>query len=205
MWRKITGWAVRSKSCPRGLIAMAARIARFTAWSSVGFARRARRRSLECSWPRHEQQSSLGGDPHPVAVAAEVVAVGGDESDADPAAGDPVVARGSAGGLGGGDELEARREVAADGVARIEGLGAVVVADHPEGHLLDEADVEIPLDGERDQVGDLVVVTVLEHHAVQLDPAEPRVAGGLDPVQGLGDVAQAGDGPESAPRPGCPG
>jgi len=86
-----------------------------------------------------------------------------------------------------------RGQVLADLLAGIEGLGPVMMADHPQRHLLDEADVDPLVHGESDQVRHLVVIAPAQDDGVELDALEAGRDGGVDPGQHLPQLALAGD------------
>ncbi|MCY1544791.1 hypothetical protein D9M68_806950 [compost metagenome] len=59
-------------------------------------------------------------------------------------------------------------------VAGAECLLALVTGDTAQRHFFDEADIQATLDGELDQVEDLIIVAALLYHAVQLDLVKAR-------------------------------
>lgn len=144
-----------------------------------------------------QQQAPLGGDAHPVAGVAEVVAVGRDEADPALGIGHAVVARRPKRRLGGGHQGVAGLDDPAHLVARAEGGGAVVADRLAQRHLLDKADIDALGAGERHQVEHLVVVAPLEDHGVELDARETGLPGGADAVDHPGQVAGAGQGAEA--------
>ena len=93
-----------------------------------------------------QQQPALHGDPHAVAALAEVVRMRRDEADLGAGAVHRPVARRPAGGLGGGQQLVARLDDRAHLIAGHVDVGAVVLVDLAQRHLLDEGDVHAPLD-----------------------------------------------------------
>ncbi|MNI32089.1 hypothetical protein D3C73_859890 [compost metagenome] len=66
-------------------------------------------------------------------------------------------------------------------------------ADIAQGHFLDETDVDTLVDGVLHQRRHFIEVAPLHHHAIELDPLEPRVPRRLDTVEHLIEVANAGD------------
>src|SRR5690625_1371005 len=82
-----------------------------------------------------EQQSALDREPDPVAQMAEVVAVGGNEADADGAVRHARIAGGAATGLGGGQQRPPAGDALAQLVAGTAGLGAVVASGGERGWI----------------------------------------------------------------------
>ena len=70
-------------------------------------------------------------------------------------------------------------------------VGAVAV-DVAQRHGLDQGQVVAPLAAPADHVGNLVLVDALQRHRVDLD-RQPRIGGGAQAVQHLGQAAPAGD------------
>ncbi|MCY1352793.1 hypothetical protein D9M69_391110 [compost metagenome] len=121
----------------------------------------------------------------------------GDEADPGLAAEHLPVARRPAGAVAAGQQLEALRDPLAHLVAGAQGVLALMAGDAAQRHLLDEADVQLVVDGEGHQVLHLVVVAALLHHAVELDALEPGAARHGDAVQHLVELVATGEGGEA--------
>ena len=144
--------------------------------------------------PEAEQQPSLRSQPNPVALIAEVVAVGRYETYAGLLPGDAVVTGGSTRRLGGGDHFIPLAQVGQNPVAGVVGLGTVVLLDEPKRHLFDETDVEPFCDGEADQIQHLVMVTVFKDHGVEFDTFKVGRYRCVDAGEGFGYVSITGNG-----------
>jgi len=70
-------------------------------------------------------------------------------------------------------------------VAGVEAFGAGAINNSSDRHLLDEADVDVPIDGETDQVDDFVLIAVAEDDAVELDALESCGDSRIDAAQHL--------------------
>src|SRR5690606_19203048 len=75
-----------------------------------------------------------------------------------------------------------------------EGLLTTMTDHTAQRHLLDEADVQAPCDGEIDQLEHLVVIAPLLHHAVELDALETHRTRRLDTGQNLFETITPGEG-----------
>ena len=147
---------------------------------------------------------AVGGEAHPVAVAAERLGDRRDDTDrATPVEVAPPVGRRRAAGR----HLLER----VDGVDRRDDL---VLADdlvvHPvrtgvERHELDEPHLDVAVAAERRQVDDLVVVDAALDDGVDLHRVEPGLLGGLDAVEHVGELVTPGHLLELAPGRACRG
>ncbi|RMP86235.1 hypothetical protein ALQ17_05326 [Pseudomonas fluorescens] len=66
----------------------------------------------------------------------------------------------------------------------------------PQGHFLDKTDIDPLLDRIPHQPRHLIEIAPFHHHAIELDPLEPRIPRRLDTVQYLAQVTVAGDRPK---------
>ena len=137
-------------------------------------------------------QLTVGGEPHPVAAAAERARDAGDDADHRVGADDsPFLGR--------------RVVLSADGIefeAFPEAVQDLLGADHPvtvpgflgvQRHRLDEPHAIAVFDGEGDEVCDLVVVDVSHEHGIDFDRGQARGAGSPQPVEHVGEAVAAGD------------
>lgn len=137
------------------------------------------------------QQAAARRDAHPVAVAAEVVAVRRDHADANLAVRHAEITRGAA-----------RRNVAREKrvtaanpreylVARHEARSAVVLIDRAKRHFLDERQIEPLRARETHEIQHFVVVAAAQDHAVQPDAPKPGALRRGDAGQHVAQAARA--------------
>ena len=149
--------------------------------------------------PRLEQaraELALGGEAHPVAVAAERLRDAGDDADvALPVGVEPPI--------GGRRSPTAGRHERVDGIdgghdlVLAHDLGPVPRAGGVEGHELDEAHADAGVAPQVGDVDDLVVVHAPLDDAVDLHRVEARLLRGVDAVEHPLQVVAAGDGEEA--------
>ena len=122
---------------------------------------------------------TVGGEPDPVAVAAERAGHRGDHADGRGAAVDQEqLGRGAPPRLASRGQGEVAAELLEDLVGG-DHLLAVPVVLGVERHLLDEAQLVLVVDRPGEQVARLVVVDPAQQDGVDLDRRQPRVVGRL--------------------------
>ena len=63
-----------------------------------------------------------------------------------------------------------------------------------ERHVFNETDIDLASDGEFEQVANLVMISVFENYAIDLEPLKSGLQRGVKTLQGFFDLANTGDG-----------